>query len=73
MELVGDENEAAEQRDEGRIDWVPALQSPRVVKELADDTVRVLLQHPHDDEWRGAEPDTIAFLEDLARALRLER
>ena len=62
---------AVKQRKEqegGHLDWVVALQSPQV----AEDIVRVMSKDPY-EEWRGPEPDTLAFLEDLTQTLRLER
>jgi hypothetical protein len=51
-------------------DWVVALQSPSVADKVADDIVRVLLQGYH---AAAPGPDTLAFLEDMAQTLRLER
>ena len=62
---------AVKQRKEqegGHAGWVVALQSPQV----AEDIVRVMSKDPY-EEWRGPEPDTLAFLEDTAHTLRLER
>jgi hypothetical protein len=59
-------------REEGAssVDWVVALQSPRVANKVSDDIVRLLSQG-----YRAAnsEPDTLAFLEDMVQTLRLER
>jgi hypothetical protein len=63
-------------REEGGAvdDWVVALQSPRVADKVSDDIVRVLSQGPaYMEGWRGPEPDTLAFLEDMVQTLRLER
>ena len=71
---VGDDTGLLKQRKE-EIDWVAALQSPSVVAALKEDIMRVLEQGPNDDEeveWRGAGPDPLAFLEDLAQTLSLE-
>ena len=74
VRMVGEEGEAAgavKQREEdgGHVDWVTALQSSLVAEQLARDVVKVLSVF----DTRPPQPETLAFLEDLQRALRLER
>jgi hypothetical protein len=73
----GDEDTAGvlKQRKDGEgTDWVAMLQSVSVAAPLQQDILRVLAQGPsYRVQWCGPGPDTLAFLEDLARTLRLER
>jgi hypothetical protein len=75
----GDDDDAVvlgqRHKEGGGVDWVAQLQSPRVAAELKEDIVRVLGQDLYDrgEEWPDVKPDTLAFLEDLAQTLRVER
>jgi hypothetical protein len=63
-------------KEGGGVDWVALLQSPRVAAELKEDIVRVVQQGAHyagHAQSNGVKPDTLAFLEDLAQTLRVER
>jgi hypothetical protein len=61
-------------KEGGSVDWVALLQSPHVAAELKEDIVRVLGECPiRSAQWRGPGPSAVAFLEDLAQTLRVER
>jgi hypothetical protein len=76
----GDDDEAVvlerRRKEGGSVDWVALLQSPRVAAELKEDIARVVQQGAHyagRAQSNGVKQDALAFLEDLAQTLRVER